>query len=200
MGDHLPVNRGFDSHAGYLWGGESYSYGNHSIRNFTKDFWLDHVPGDDVVDDVYYSTNWYTDRAVKMIDDHDMTKPLWLHLAYQSVHGPLQDTPTWEQVPYNPEFCGGAGRGHCKIYGDMLAVLDDGIGNVTSALRRKGVWNETLLLFVSDNGGTGAGNNYPLRGEKATPWEGGTRVAAFLAGGFLPKKLWGQRSSAFVHV
>jgi len=198
--DHLPINRGFDSHAGYLWGGESYSYGNHSILNFTKDFWHDHLPGDELVDDVYYSTNWYTERAISIIESHDFTQPLWLHLAYQAVHGPFEDTPEWEQIPYKPDFCEGAGQHKCKIYGDMLAVLDSGIGNVTGALQRKGLWNETLLLFVSDNGGTGPGNNYPLRGEKGTPWEGGTRVAAFLSGGYLPESLRGKRSSAFVHI
>lgn len=56
------------------------------------------------------------------------------------------------------------------------------------------------MLFVSDNGGTGPGNNYPLRGPKGSPWEGGTRVAAFLSGGFLPQPLRGQHSELFIHI
>ena len=68
--DHLPINRGFDSYVGYLWGGESYVGGNHSIRTFTKDFWHDHKAGDDLVDEVYYSTNFYSRRAVSIIEAH----------------------------------------------------------------------------------------------------------------------------------
>jgi len=199
--DHLPINRGFDSHVGYLWGGESYSYGNHSIRTFTKDFWEGHAPAtDEIVDSVYYSTNFYSNRAVRIIEAHDPAQPLWLHLAYQAVHGPFADTPEWERGPYKPEFCEGAGKSKCKIYGDMLTVLDRGIANVTDALHRRGLWNSSLILFLSDNGGTGPGNNFPLRGEKATPWEGGTRVTAFLSGGYLARRLRGRSSDVFVHV
>ena len=55
--DHLMVNRGFKSHAGYLFGMESYYYGNHSKCSgdvcFTKDFWIDELPGDDRIDPGY---------------------------------------------------------------------------------------------------------------------------------------------------
>merc|ERR1712190_386592 len=135
-----------------------------------------------------------------MGNKHDAEKPLWLHLPYQAVHGPYTDTPEWEQVPYNPRFCGGRPEKDCKTFGDMLHVLDSGIGNVTQALKSKGLWDETLMLFTSDNGGIGPGNNYPLRGHKMTPWEGGTRVAAFLSGGIVPKNLRGKSSGTFVHV
>ena len=47
------------------------------------------------------------------------------------------------------------------------------------------MWENTLVIFVSDNGGTDAGINYPLRGEKHTTWEGGIRGAAFVAGGVM---------------
>ena len=164
--DHLPINRGFDSYAGYLWGGESYTGGNHSIRTFTKDFWHDHKPGDDVCDSVLYSTNWYSRRAVNIIDTHDVTQPLWVHLAYQAVHAPYEDVLDFEKLPYKSSFCGGDSQKTCTKYGSMLSVLDAGIANVTDALRQRALWNSTLVLFVSDNGGTGAGNNYPLRYHK----------------------------------
>ena len=67
----------------------------------------------------------------------------------------------------------------------MLRIVDDGIRNVTAALKKSGRWDDTLILVTSDNGGINMGNNYPLRGLKATVWEGGTRVMAFVAGGFL---------------
>ena len=62
-------------------------------------------------------------------------------------------------------------------------IVDDGVRNVTDALKKSGRWDDTLLVVTSDNGGIMKGNNYPLRGLKATVWEGGTRVMAFVAGG-----------------
>jgi arylsulfatase I/J len=79
----------------------------------------------------------------------------------------------------------------------MLHLLDQAVGNVTAALRDTSVsptplWEHTLLVFSSDNGGIGLGNNYPLRGHKHDPWEGGTRATAFVSGGFVPESLRGS--------
>jgi len=192
--DHLPVNRGFDSHVGYLHGAETYAYGNHTQEYFTKDFWHDFLPGSDVVEEIYYSTNWYTERAIDIVQKHNKNKPLWLHLPYQAVHAPISDTPAWEHMPKTTTFWN-------QHYGDMLYVVDKGIGNLTAAIKRRGMWNDTLMIFSSDNGGiNNQGNNYPFRGEKMTPWEGGTRVMAFLTGGFLPSELRGTTNDHFLHV
>ena len=45
----------------------------------------------------------------------------------------------------------------------MLAVVDEGIANLTETLKEEGMWDDTLLIITSDNGGIGPGNNYPLR-------------------------------------
>jgi len=211
--DHLPINRGFDSHVGYLGGGQHYSYGLPNVEGKfnpqqDRDFWHDHAPAEDVLDEVYYSTNWYSERAVGIIQAHDVSKPLWLHLSYQAVHAPRDEVPSWERHEFDPQFCGGltipisnmSGAENCRIYADMLWVMDSGVGNVTRALRERGLWDETLVLVSSDNGGMGPGNNYPLRGQKTEPWEGGTRVVAFLAGGFLPAGLAGTTSDVFIHI
>jgi hypothetical protein len=59
----------------------------------------------------------------------------------------------------------------------------------------------TLVLFTADNGGIGRGNNHGLRGHKHDPWQGGTRVAAFVSGGFVPAALRGTESgNKFVHI
>jgi arylsulfatase A-like enzyme len=86
----------------------------------------------------------------------------------------------------------------------MVHRLDSAIGNVTAALSSKGMWEQTLLVFSSDNGGREdaqfGGNNWPLRGMKFSAFEGGTRVAAFVSGGALPPARRGQRESGLMHV
>jgi len=70
----------------------------------------------------------------------------------------------------------------------LIADLDARVGRVVATLQDRGapVWERTLLIFASDNGGDFHANNWPLKGGKRTNWEGGVRVAAFVAGGFLP--------------
>jgi arylsulfatase A-like enzyme len=67
-------------------------------------------------------------------------------------------------------------------------------------LRSKGMWERTVLVYSSDNGGRGSGNNYPLRGKKATNYEGGMRVSAFVSGGMVPSPLRGTSSSIRFHI
>jgi arylsulfatase A-like enzyme len=65
-----------------------------------------------------------------------------------------------------------------RVHAAMTIALDDGVGRVMAALRAAGLEENTLVFFLSDNGGTskGASSNRPLRGEKHTYWEGGIRV------------------------
>merc|ERR1712190_183757 len=90
-----------------------------------KDFWHDRVPGDDVIDDIDYSTNWYSRRAVDIINAYTGAQPLWLHLAYQGVHAPYVDTPSWEQIPNDAQFCTPSAQvsaEQCQIFTNMLHV------------------------------------------------------------------------------
>ena len=85
------------------------------------------------------------------------------------------------------------------------AVIDEGVGNVTKALKAKGMWHNTLLVVSSDNGGPSfsdqhAASNFPLRGGKYTYWEGGLRTNAFVTGGVLPQKLHGTNLSIPIHI
>merc|ERR1712048_86610 len=67
----------------------------------------------------------------------------------------------------------------------MVGAMDELIGDVVGTLKSEGLWDNTILIFSTDNGGNldMAGNNYPLRGGKFTFWEGGNRGAAFMAWG-----------------
>lgn len=211
--DHLPINRGFASHVGFLEGSQSYYWGcsssgrscNASAAAPGHDMWHDHVPGTDIVEDIYYSANFYTDMAVDIIDQHSKRTeqaPLFLYLPYQNVHSPNQEPAPWETFEY-PHWSPGRGsEKEMQVYANMLHMLDSGCGNVSHALKARGMWNSTLMVFSADNGGIGAlGNNFPLRGHKHDPWEGGVRATAFIAGGIVPVSLRGTSSGAkFVHI
>jgi len=70
--------------------------------------------------------------------------------------------------------------------------MDDVVGDLVNKFKEKGVWDNTLMVFFSDNGGPiyvpGSANNFPLKGGKYSDWEGGIRTNAFIAGGFVPKE------------
>ena len=95
--------------------------------------------------------------------------------------------------------------GRRRTVAGMVAALDEGVGNVTAALRREGLYNNSLIIFTTDNGGPAAsdGNmasNFPLRGRKATLWEGGVRGAACVSGFGLAPGLRGTISREMMHV
>ena len=200
--DHLPINRGFTSHAGYLGGGESYFFGcagngcgtweqpPANTSQGHRDMWHDDHAGDDIADQIFYSANFYTERAVAIIEAHPADTPLFMYLPYQNVHAPNQAPPDWELNNYSTFAAG-------NTYANMLHMLDEGCANVTAALRQRSFWDNTLLLFTADNGGIGGvGNNHPLRGHKHDPWEGGTRATAFVVGGVVPVALRSTNSGA----
>ncbi len=69
-----------------------------------------------------------------------------------------------------------------------MTALDDAVANVTAALRRTGLYRDSIVVFLSDNGGAERGSNWPLRGKKNSVYEGGTRTVAFVhSPKFIPK-------------
>jgi hypothetical protein len=101
----LPTARGFDSFTGYV-DGDNYYY---SKRNPTKDTFFDFMSSDqncyysyDNPDMHNYSTHFYRDNAIEIIEQHDTSVPLFLYLAFQAVHDPFQDVTDLREVA--PEF------------------------------------------------------------------------------------------------
>ncbi len=78
-----------------------------------------------------------------------------------------------------------------KTYAAMVTYMDEAVGEIEAVLKKKGMWDKTLLVFISDNGGPiyvpGNSNNFPLKGGKSSDWEGGVRTVAFVSGGFVPE-------------
>lgn len=124
-----------------------------------------------------------------MIAAHPASTPLFLYLPSQDTHGP-SDVPSSYVVPYMETIADPVRRQLAA----KLSVLDELIYNVTEALEAKGMLNDTLIIYTADNGGPilqsiegntdsiGA-SNWPLRGGKHNPYEGGVRSTAWISGG-----------------
>jgi arylsulfatase B len=114
--------------------------------------------------------------------------------SLEQVHAPLQ-LPAALLANFT-SFINNTNRAH---YAALANSLDTHVGRVVDALIARGLWNNTLFVLSSDNGGPvylsnntdsaldGSGNNWPLRGGKVSNWEGGVRVNAFVSGGFVPE-------------
>ncbi|BFZ20046.1 hypothetical protein BsWGS_23085 [Bradybaena similaris] len=186
--EYLPWNRGFDTYFGYLNAAEGYY--NHTIP-WRRVPYLDFRDNNGPVrnESGHYSAHLFTNKAVDVINSHDTSKPLFLYLAYQSVHAPLQ-VPQEYEIKYR-----NITDRQRRIYAGMVSALDEGVTNVTEALKDKGLWSNTVFIFSTDNGGQvhAGGNNFPLRGWKGSLWEGGLHGVGFVAGGAL------KRSEAVSH-
>ncbi|XP_050412432.1 arylsulfatase B [Patella vulgata] len=168
-----PTYRGFDSYLGYYHSQEDY-------YSHVQGGYLDFNDGERVAREFngQYSTYVYTNRTTNIIEAHDPDVPLFMYLPYQNVHYPIQVPEKYSNM-YPHVF--NEGR---KKFSGMVSALDEAFGNITNALFNKGMLDNTLILFTTDNGAEVFmyGDNYPLRGGKHTLWEGGTRGTSFMAG------------------
>ncbi|KAK3740554.1 hypothetical protein QZH41_014955, partial [Actinostola sp. cb2023] len=123
-------------------------------------------------------------RANEIIKAQNPDKPMFLYLPFQNVHSPLE-APKEYIDKYS--FISDKKR---RIHAAKVDYVDKAIGNITKALKGTGLWDDTILIFSTDNGGIHlyGGYNWPLRGEKTTLWEGGVRGVAFVSGGRVPQK------------
>ena len=124
------------------------------------------------VEEKDYLTDALTREAVDFIDRHKR-KPFFLYLAYNAVHSPLQGADKYMDRFAHIEDI------HRRIFAAMLANLDDSVGEVLAKLRAEGLEDDTLIFFISDNGGPTrelTSSNLPLKGGKGDMWEGGIRV------------------------
>ena len=186
--EYTPTYRGFDSFYGYYEAAEYYF--NHStffVPNHLKPSALDFRNNTKPVRDKngVYSTNLFTEAVEQAIEKHNSDKgPFFIYAAYQSVHAPLE-------VPqkYINQQCQSIPYENRRIFCGMLRAADEGIANITMLLQKKNLLDDTIIIFTTDNGGQTAqgSNNWPLRGNKATIFEGGVRGTGFVWGSKLPK-------------
>ena len=163
---YLPTARGFD---------HQYGFYNGALDYFThlRDGGLDWHRNDQPAREEGYTTDLLADESVRLIERRDVARPLFLYVPFNAVHSPLQAPESYlaRYKDIEPK--------NRRIYAAMLACMDDAIGRIVSAIEKRGMRNNTLIFFCSDNGGTGVGDNGPLRGQKAQLYEGGVRVPAF---------------------
>jgi arylsulfatase A-like enzyme len=158
----LPMQRGFD-----------FFYGTAGQANYFQPTLIDSrqsVKPIKIRQADYYLTDDYARRAAAFVEEH-AARPFFLYLPHFAVH-----------TPYEVNEARLAKFSHIadpkrRSFAAMTSALDDAVGTLLTALRKSSLEENTLLFFLTDNGGTGGvGDNQPLRGGKGSTWEGGLRT------------------------
>jgi arylsulfatase A-like enzyme len=141
------------------------------------------------INDEGYLTNRLSEEAVEFID-RNKANPFFLYLAYNAVHAPAE-APEEDIKAYRAKFPGLSKER--AILMAMLKHLDDGVGDVVGKLKQEGLFDNTILFFLTDNGGSKAmsADNTPLRGFKQSLDEGGIRTPFIVS---WPSKVKGGRT------
>jgi arylsulfatase A-like enzyme len=180
----LPLQRGFDVF---------YGFGNNGIDYYTHERYgapsMFRGNARTTEDRGTYATDLFARESLKFIRDQS-TRPWFLYLCFNAPHSgssfasnePGSRDTVGVQAPEKyvaPYLAQGIPERLARYYG-ALTAMDEAIGRLLDLLDQRGMADNTLVLFLSDNGGSGNGGNGPLRGQKSTFWEGGLRVP-FLA-------------------
>ncbi len=182
MGAHPvfhPLERGFDYFYGFLTGGARYfpeELTLNDLSEVTKKWeWYNTkiIENRKTVEINEYLTDEFSHAAVRFIEEQvENNQHFMLFLSYNAPHGPLQATEK-----YLSRFSHIEDKKR-KTYAAMVSAVDDGVAQVLSALERGNIHHNTIVFFLSDNGGAenNASNNGILRGKKGDLFEGGIRV------------------------
>ncbi len=165
----LPTSRGFDHFYGHV---------NGAIDYFTheRDGGVDWQRNGQSVREEGYTTDLLAAEANRWIDARDPSRPFFLYMPWNAPHAPLQAPERWLR-----EYASVPDRNR-RTYSAMVSALDAAAGTVIDNLRRKNLLDNTVIVFLSDNGGPRAqgADNGPLKQGKGTVYEGGIRVPGFM--------------------
>lgn len=164
-----PTKRGFVEFFGFLGGAHSFFDAQGIFR------------GSEPVKEMDYTTDAFGREAVSFVTRHK-SSPWFLYLSFNAVHTPMHATK--ERLA---KFSGIADEQR-RTYAAMMSAMDDAVGQVRAAVAETGQSENTLVAFISDNGGptmmgvtVNGSRNEPLRGSKRTTLEGGVRVPFVLS-------------------
>ncbi len=167
---HLPTQRGFDHQYGFMGGGINsfLESKGHNAASWYRD--------DKKIPETGYSMHLIAREACRLIAEQPADKPLFLYVAPNATHTPWL-SPEEYQKPYEKL------SPRRKELAGMTAAMDEAFGQIMDALAKKGMANNTVVIFSSDNGGTSwshVTDNGPLRGGKSDIYEGGFRLCSFV--------------------
>jgi len=194
--EQTPHGRGFSTSLGFLYGVDHWTQ-----QSFNKvcpygqggnstDLWYTDRPALGM--NGTYGDYMYVGHAVQTIRQHNNSIPLFYYLATEVAHMPNEaparflDKFNPATVPFRPVYA-------------MSSIVDESLRNVTAALQANMMWETTLMVVASDNGGSltqTKASNFPLRGGKMAWTEGGVRTTAWVTGGMLPPAMRGTNLSS----
>lgn len=176
--DYRPMQRGFDQFFGFSGGGHRYFpeeldiMSEDSACNEGESYRTKLTRNGAVVEETEYLTDAFSREAVSFIRNNK-ANPFFLYLAYNAPHTPMQASKKYldrfQQIQ-DPKR---------KTYAAMVSAVDDGVGRILATLEELKLTGNTLVVFLSDNGGPeqdNASDNGVMRGGKGSFFEGGIRV------------------------
>jgi len=178
--EQRPTSRGFDYFFGFLGGASEYFPFKANSRTRSEIVRNEQTLTSADYPAETYLTDLFTDEAVAVILDKKRRgdKRLFLYLAYNAPHGPLQASEAY--IERNKHIQDKKRRS----FAAMMTAVDDGVGRILKSLEENAMRDNTLIVFLSDNGGPTRVNtslNTPFRGFKGDTWEGGVRVPFMLS-------------------
>ena len=200
--DYTPTYRGFDTFYGFY--GAGITKYNHTAT-LKKGPWnrlegYDFRDGTDpITGDGEYITDLLTSRALNILDNKTTDDPFFLYMSYSNPHSPIETVQDYIDL-YNESNINDTDRIN---FNSMVSHVDNSISQIVDKLIEKNLWDNTLLIFSSDNGPAlyrVKSSAYPLRGAKSGLFEGAVRVPAFISGGYLPESRRGTKYRQLTHM
>ena len=184
--EYQPNKRGFDEFYGFLGGGHKYfpqsfqPFYDKQLKDGVSPINVYFTPllhNKEEVKETEYLTDAFSREAVQIINTADKNKkPFFMYLSYNAPHTPLEakeeDIKVFENIKDKDR----------RTYAAMVYAVDRGVAQIVKTLKANKQFDNTLIVFLSDNGGSldHGSSNYPLKGTKGDTWEGGFRVPMFM--------------------